>query len=391
MSTGMYDLIVVGGGIQGVGVAQAAAACGYRTLVLEQTALAAATSSRSSKLIHGGLRYLESGQFGLVRKALLERRILLRIAPQLVKLQRFYIPVYRGGSRGRWKIRTGLAMYALLAGLDKQTRFHQLPPSEWSALNGLKQDGLQTVFCYRDAQTDDAALTRAVMASANDLGAELQCPARFIRAEARQDGVTVFYRDAAGKEQHCRARVLINAAGPWVGRILDAISPKARQSSFDLVQGSHILVDVPAPPGVFYVEAFQDQRLVFVMPWYGKTLLGTTETCYRGEPGEVSVQEDDIRYLQSIYQYYFPHNTDVTVLESFAGLRVLPRSSGKLFDRPRDTVIDISLPRVITLYGGKLTGYRATAQQVMKQAQQWLPSASRIRDTADILLPPASG
>jgi glycerol-3-phosphate dehydrogenase len=387
----MYDLIVIGGGIQGVGVAQASAACGYRTLVLEQTALAAATSSRSSKLIHGGLRYLESGQLGLVRKALLERRILLRIAPQLVKLQPFYIPVYRGGSRGRWKIRTGLSMYALLAGLDKQARFHQLPSSAWSGLNGLKQDGLQAVFCYRDAQTDDAALTRAVMASAQNLGAQLQCPARFIRAEARQEGIVVIYQDAAGKEQHCRTRVLVNAAGPWVGRILDVIAPKGRQFSFDLVQGSHILMDVPAPAGVFYVEAPEDQRLVFVMPWHGKTLLGTTETCYRGEPGEVSVREADIRYLQSIYQYYFPHNPDATVVASFAGLRVLPRSSGTLFDRPRDTVIDISLPRVITLYGGKLTGYRATAQQVIKRAQRWLPSARRARDTADIVLPLASG
>lgn len=380
-------MVIVGGGIQGVGVAQAAAACGYRTLLLEQTALAAATSSRSSKLIHGGLRYLESGQFGLVRKALRERSILLRNAPELVRMQPFYIPVYRDGSRGSWKIRAGLSLYALLGGFKAKTRFHALSRSVWPTLDGLKQEGLQAVFRYRDAQTDDVALTHAVMRSAQGLGAELQCPARFVRASAGSEAVDVVYQDAAGRERQIHSQVLVNAAGPWVDQVLNAVSPTARQLPFELVRGTHILVDEPAPQGIFYVEAPQDQRVIFIMPWQGKTLIGTTETHYVGDPAEVKPMDEEIDYLHSIYRYYFPR-AQARIEHSFAGLRVLPQArGGSLFHRPRDTIIDISLPRVITLYGGKLTGYRATAQQVMKQLRIWLPSAT-CEDTAGLKLQP---
>ena len=378
------DVLVVGGGIQGAGVAQAAAACGYRTLLLEQSELAAATSSRSSKLIHGGLRYLESGQFALVRKSLAERRILLRIASSLVRLTPFYIPVYPRSKRGPWTLRAGLSLYALLGGLDRQARFAQLSPSRWSQLDGLQQQGLRAVFRYQDARTDDAALTRAVMRSAQSLGAQLQCPARFVGARAGADRVTVQYAQD-GQMQELTARVLVNAAGPWVGEVLAGIEPAGEAVPFDLVQGSHIVVAGPPPAGVFYVEAPQDGRAVFVMPWHGRTLIGTTETAYHGDPGAAHPQAAEIGYLQQVYQHYFP-TADAGVVDSFAGLRVLPRGSTSLFDRPRDTVIAASPPRVVSLYGGKLTGYRATAQEVMQQLRPWLPEPARCLDTAQLPL-----
>ncbi|MDY6979477.1 MAG: FAD-dependent oxidoreductase, partial [Pseudomonadota bacterium] len=260
------DVLIVGGGIQGVGVAQAAAACGYRTQLLEQSELAGATSSRSSKLIHGGLRYLESGQFALVRKSLRERRILLRIAPDLVHLVPFYIPVYHHSARGPWTLRAGLSLYALLGGLDSQTRFRRLARTRWPQLDGLQQQALRSVFRYWDARTDDAALTRAVMASARSLGAQLHCPARFVSAQAQSEQVTVRF-EQAGQTREITSRVLINAAGPWVGQVLDGVSPSPRRRAFDLVQGTHIVVADPAPSGVFYVESPQDGRAVFVMPW----------------------------------------------------------------------------------------------------------------------------
>src|SRR6185436_2703518 len=171
-----YDLLIIGAGIHVVGVAQAAAAAGYSVLVLEKTALAAGTSSKSSKLIHGGLRYLETGQLRLVRESLREREILLRVAPELVHLVPFYIPVYRRTRRRPWQITVGLSLYAALGGFTSANRFARLARDEWAALDGLETRALQAVFRYHDAQTDDAALTRAVMRSAQSLGAELKMP-----------------------------------------------------------------------------------------------------------------------------------------------------------------------------------------------------------------------
>ena len=178
------DVVVVGGGIHGVGVAQAAAAAGHSVLLLEKTSLAAGTSSRSSKLIHGGLRYLESGQFHLVRESLRERRILLAIAPELVQLRPFILPLYRETRRRPWQLRVGLSIYALLGGLGPETRFGAVPRSEWTQLDGLQTRGLRKVLRYFDAQTDDAALTRAVMRSAQTLGADVLAPAEFFAAPA---------------------------------------------------------------------------------------------------------------------------------------------------------------------------------------------------------------
>jgi len=379
-----YDVLIVGGGIQGAGVAQAAAACGYRTLLLEQRELAAATSSCSSKLIHGGLRYLESGQFALVRKSLKERRILLKIAPTLVRLIPFYIPVYPHSKRGPWTLRLGLSLYALLGGLDRQGRFSRVPRAQWSQLDGLQQQDLRTVFCYQDAQTDDAALTRAVMASAQTLGAQLQCPARFVSADLDTEGATIRYR--LGEQLYTiRSRVLVNAAGPWVAHVLSGVQPAPRRQAFDLVQGTHIVVADSPPTGVYYVSAPQDGRAVFVMPWHGQTLIGTTETPYQGDPAQAAPLDSEIAYLQQVYRHYFPA-AQARVVESFAGLRVLPQGDSSLFDRPRDTLIDASLPRLLTLYGGKLTGYRATAQEVMQTLRRWLPERARCLDTAQLPL-----
>jgi glycerol-3-phosphate dehydrogenase len=191
-----YDIVIIGGGIHGVGVAQAAAAAGYSALVLEQTGLASGTSSKSSKLIHGGLRNLESGQWRLVRESLREREVLLRVAPELVRLVPFYIPVYRHTRRPAWQIGTGLSLYALLGGLHENNRFSDMARSGWAQLDGLDTRDLQHVFRYYDAQTDDAALTRAVMHSAESLGAQLHCPASFTGAEYTGNGWRVDYRDA---------------------------------------------------------------------------------------------------------------------------------------------------------------------------------------------------
>ena len=220
-----YDVLVVGGGIHGAGAAQAAAARGYSVLVLEQTAIAAGTSSRSSKLIHGGLRYLESMQFALVRESLRERRLLLKLAPEIVRLVPVYIPIYRDTRRRPWQIRAGLGLYAMLGGLAGDNLFTSIPAAEWKGLDGLDTRGLEAVFRYHDGQTDDAVLTRAVMNSARELGAEVVVPGAFVSAERRPDHIGYEYRHA-DRLHAGTARVLINAAGPWVNQVLGRITPR---------------------------------------------------------------------------------------------------------------------------------------------------------------------
>src|SRR5271165_3018961 len=234
-----YDVIIIGGGIHGAGVLQAAAAAGHSALLIERRSLASGTSSRSSKLIHGGLRYLESAQFALVRESLRERAIHLRIAAELVELKPFFIPVYRDTRRRPWQLKLGLWMYALLGGFNAGTRFGAVPRREWSSLDGLKTQGLNADICYHDAQTDDALLTRAVVQSALSLDAQLAMPANFIGASLTDDGDAVAY-DQGGKAMECTARVLVNAAGPWAPHIAGAIRPALRIPEVDLVQGTHI-------------------------------------------------------------------------------------------------------------------------------------------------------
>jgi glycerol-3-phosphate dehydrogenase len=382
------DVLVIGAGIQGVGVAQAVAAAGYRVKVLEQSGIAAGSSSRSSKLVHGGLRYLESHQYALVHKALHERDRLLRLAPDLVRLVPFYIPVYPQTHRRPWQLRLGLTVYALLGGLRQSTRFHVLSNRHRQHLP-VRQDRLQAVFQYQDGLTDDVVLTRAVMESARELGAELICPATFCSAVVKTQGVRVEYQSGERVYQfHCR--VLVNAAGPWVNRVLANIMPSATGLDIDLVQGTHIVLSHPAPDGVYYVEAPQDQRAVFIMPWQGRTLVGTTETRFEGDPACVVPQPAEVAYLQQVYRHYFPDLQD-HVTDSFAGLRVLPRLSGAFSARPRDTRIHIEPERVLSLYGGKLTSYRATAEEVMQWLLPLLPPMPRKADTRSLRLRPTSG
>jgi len=386
-----YDVLVIGGGIHGVGVAQAAAAAGYRVALVEQYDLAWGTSSRSSKLIHGGLRYLENAQFPVVRECLRERAILLKIAPQLVSLTPFYIPIYRDTQRRPWQIRSGLSLYALLAGFGEGSDFHRVPRSQWSQLDGLETDGLQAVFQYWDGQTDDARLTRAVMASAEQLGAELFQPAQLIGAVLEEEGVQVTLDTALG-EQQLTAQVLVNAAGPWVNRVLDLVEPAPKSLPVDLVQGTHLVIDQPLSRGIYYMEAPQDHRAVFAIPWQGKTLLGTTETPYQGDPANVAPLPQEEAYLLEVLAHYFPRMAgELKVVERFAGLRVLPREEGSAFGRSRETILlpDRSpRPRLISIYGGKLTAYRATAQKVMAELRPHLPACTSIADTASLPLQP---
>ena len=388
--TDHFDLVVIGGGIHGAGVAQAAACGGYSVLLLEQTALAAGTSSRSSKLIHGGLRYLEGHDYALVRESLRERAILLQIAPELVRLQPFHIPIYPDTSRRPPTIRAGLSLYALLGGLDRASRFRKLRMREWDTLDGLDTSNLQAVYRYHDAQTDDVALTRAVMQSAITLGATLACPAEFIAAAISRQGSEIRFRQD-GAEKTCTTRALVNAAGPWAGNVDARITPTPTAVPVDLVQGTHLILQEPLARGCYYLEAPTDRRAVFLLPWGEHSLLGTTENQYHGDPSGVRPLPTEESYLLAVLQHYFPGRS-TQVMERFAGLRVLPASGSAAFQRSRETHLPVDhsrQPRLVSIYGGKLTGYRATAHKVLRLLQRSLPARRAIADTARLPLHPA--
>jgi len=392
-----YDVVVIGGGIQGVGVAQAAAAAGYTVAVFEQTAIASATSSKSSKLIHGGLRYLESAQFSLVRKSLKERAILSRIAPDLVKLKPFYIPIYKKTTRRPWQFRIGLSLYALLGNLNKENLFKRISRKEMKKLDKLEQKDLQKVFRYYDGQTNDVKLTQAVMFSAKQLGAELNFPAKVISITKNDNGFSVTYK-GDNKENKIQAKTIINAAGPWVNEVHGVVLPEVNSLEIDLVQGTHIIIDAPAPSGIYYLEAI-DQRAVFVMPYEfngeEKTMVGTTEKLFQGKADDVKPSKEEVDYLLAVYKSYFTgqsiqisqtSQTDYNVLQQFAGLRVLPKDDGSMFSRPRDTILHWATPGLLTLYGGKLTAYRSTSELVIKKIIPILGERKRIAYTDQLAL-----
>ncbi len=383
MADEAFDVVVVGAGIQGAGIAQAAAARGHSVLVLEREDIACATSSRSSKLIHGGLRYLEGGQFGLVRESLRERALMLRLAPSLVRMVPFHIPVHDDTRRRPWQLRAGLSLYALLAGLGPTSGFRSLPRSDWDRLDGLDTRGLRAVFRYHDAQTDDRALTRAVIDSARALGAEVRLPATFHGMTLDADGGIVDYI-AAGQARQCRARVLVNAAGPWVNDILATIRPRVPALAIERVQGTHLVLDARLTQGIYYMEAPRDQRAVFAMPWQGRLLLGTTETPFHGDPATVTPLAQERDYLLECLTRHFPGHARAPVVDAFAGLRVLPAGRGAAFDRPRETMFGtdrVQRPRVLTICGGKLTTWRATADKALQRLAPSLPTRTAVTTT----------
>jgi glycerol-3-phosphate dehydrogenase len=360
------DVLIIGAGIQGAAVAHAAAQRGYRVHLIEQFSQPAeGTSSRSSKLIHGGLRYLETGQFRLVRQCLREQRALLRERPSLVELIPFYLPVYTHTTRPAWKIAAGLWLYRLLGG----QRFSRVPADKWHDLDGLDTRNLRTVFRYFDAQTDDRALTEAILADAQALGVTIEFNTHFEQAECTSDHCLVSCHGPAGKKT-ITATAVVNAAGPWVNQVLARITPHSTPPEIELVQGTHIIVAGKLKQGIYYLEAPQDQRAVFVMPWQDQTLIGTTETPYTGDPADVQPLQSEQAYLLAVYNQYFRRKLELAdIIDAFAGLRVLPAGKGHAFTRPRDTVLHCSdsTPRVISIYGGKLTSHAHTAEKVMKR------------------------
>lgn len=362
-----YDVVILGGGIQGCASAQASAAAGFRTLLLEKNSWGCATSRSSSKLIHGGLRYLQTAQFSLVRECLEEREWMFRHMPELVKPNWFHIPIYKETGLRPWKIFSGLSLYQMLCGYTEHSHFRRVPRSQWDKLDGLDTRNLQAVFAYQDGQTDDRHLTGMIQLSAERLGAECEEDARLTRAALFSDGYQLCYRK--GRSERCvKARVVVNATGPWINHTLACFTPAIEPAAIDLVQGSHIILEERISDRCFYLEAPRDKRAVFVLPWKGKTLVGTTETLYTGDPDKAEPLPEEIDYLLETVAHYFPGHP-INISGTFCGLRVLPRAEGRAFYRPRDVMLKCE-ERLINVYGGKLTSWRATGEEVLREIEK---------------------
>jgi len=382
------DILVIGGGINGVGTAQAAAAACHSVLLVEQNTIASATSSNSTKLIHGGLRYLESMQMGLVYEALHERETLLKLAPGLVSREWFYIPVFRHNKRPAWMVNIGLALYwALSVG---RSRFKSVPRKQWQhVIPGLNTEHMTTLLAYEDAATDDALLTQAVARSAERLGATIQQHTAFVGASFQDNRWLIqLAPDGQNQKTEVRAKILINATGPWVNTVRQQITPLPPEQKIHLVQGTHLLLDRLCPAFV-YVES-EDDRVMFFRPWKGGTLAGTTETDFYGDPSKVHASKEEVKIILATYNRYFPEHpcSKSDILEYYCGIRVLPQYSDTAFSANRSAMLvcdNEDKPSYIAIYGGKLTTYRKEAEKVERLISRRLPAKQKA-DTGKISL-----
>ncbi|HIQ28088.1 MAG TPA: FAD-dependent oxidoreductase [Sulfurovum sp.] len=361
-----YDITIIGAGIAGAGMAEFFSNKGYKCIVLEQFSHpACGTSSKSSKLIHGGLRYLENFEFALVKESLKERAYLVKYLPQIVQLKSFYLPLYTHSKRKPWMVFLGLSIYTLFS----WEKFSSVPKNEWHRLD-IETKDLLKVYKYKDGVTDDKPLTTHVL---EQCACSLMFDARVEKIEDFKTHCIVSY-EKDGMTQQVTSKVVINAAGPWVNEVLNSCTQKPDTLSIDLVLGSHILVDTKVDR-IYYIEA-RDKRAIFVRPYHDGTLIGTTEVHFNSSLQHIDVPPSDILYLIDNFNHYF--KTKITlenVINSFAGLRVLPEDDKSAFKKSREVKIwndPVNAPNVYSIYGGKLTSFRATARKVYKKIKSKL-------------------
>lgn len=387
---GPFDVLVIGGGIAGAGVALEAARAGARTALVEARDFASGTSSRSSKLVHGGLRYLAQGKFGLTRESVRERMALLRDAPDLVVAQDFLVPVRRGGRNGKTKLAAALAIYDFFAGA-RSRRWRDAAQLRVD-LPALAAEGLQGGWSYRDAQTDDARLVLRVLQEARAHGALV---ANYVAADDVLTGAGgvqgARLRDVAGGAGFdVAAALVVNAAGAWSDRLRGRVgaSPKLRP-----LRGSHLIVAAerfPLAEAVgFYAE---DGRPVFVVPWEGAVLVGTTDIDHRADLDiEPSISRAEVDYLLRATQREFPALAlrEADIVSTWAGVRPVVASGANVdpSKEARDHLV-VSENGLLTVTGGKLTTFRATALAALRMAASHAPKLGAAGAQARILAAP---
>jgi glycerol-3-phosphate dehydrogenase len=387
VSNAAYDIAIIGGGINGCGIARDAAGRGLSVYLCEQSDFASATSSASTKLIHGGLRYLEFYEFRLVREALIERERLLRIAPHIIWPLRFVLP-HHSGLRPRWLLRFGLFLYDSLGGrkILPATRTLDLPKSPYGA--ALKPD-FRTGFEYSDCWVEDARLVVLNAMDAAARGASVNPRTKCVAA--RRDGGLwrLAIEGPHGKSDTIVARTLVNAAGPWVGEVLNDQLRMPTPAPIRLVKGSHIVVRKLFDHDHAYIFQNSDGRIVFAIPYEQDfTLIGTTDRDFHGDPSKVSASEEEADYLCASASAYFrvPVTRD-QIVWTYSGVRPLyDDGASSAQEATRDYVLELVAPDgqapLLTVFGGKITTYRRLAEEVLERLSNHLPLGKPWTSTA---------
>jgi glycerol-3-phosphate dehydrogenase len=387
----MYDLLVIGGGINGVGIARDAAGRGLKTLLCEKDDLASHTSSASSKMIHGGLRYLETYEFRLVRESLAERETLLRIAPHIVRPLRIVLPVEKG-MRPAWMLRIGLFLY------DHLARRNLLPSTKTLNLRRSKageplKDHFTKGFEFSDCWADDARLVALNAVDAKERGADISTRTECIALDRQEKAWTATLRSENGDIYQVSARAIVNAAGPWVEQILGKFTAPKNSSRLRLVKGSHILTRRLYEGEHCYLFQSPDGRIIFAWPYLNNTtLIGTTDTPWSFEDGEPKISADETSYLCNAANEYFKQQiTPADILWSYAGVRPLfDDQSDAASVVTRDYVFDLDAPAgmapALSIFGGKLTTYRKLAEHALQKLAPYLDGNAPAW-TADAPLP----
>jgi glycerol-3-phosphate dehydrogenase len=368
-----YDLIVIGAGINGAAIAREAALHGLTVLLLEQGDVGSGTSAASSRLIHGGLRYLEHAEFGLVRESLAERERLLKLAPHLVEPLALCLPVYAYGRRPLWQVRLGLALYDLLSrGLGRSLpSFRSLSRAALlEQMPGLASEGLRGGVLYFDARvTWPERLVLENVQDAVEHGARLRTYTRVTGIDVEQQAVRgVEWVSAGGERGRASAARVVNAAGPWVDRVL---GPLAERRLIGGTRGSHLIVEPfpGAPATAVYAEAASDGRPFFIIPWNGLYLIGTTDERFEGDPGECDASDMEVDYLIAAAESVYPGaGIAGRVLYVQAGVRPLPYTEAGAtgaITRRHLIVPHEQAQGLYSIIGGKLTTHRALAEQVL--------------------------
>jgi glycerol-3-phosphate dehydrogenase len=397
----VFDVLVIGGGINGAGVARDAALRGMSVAVIERGDFACGTSSRSSKLIHGGVRYLEYGEVGLVLEACRERELLRsKLAPHLVRAQPFVFPIYEDDDMPVWQLRAGLTLYDMLAGIRNVQIHRALSRDELCRHEPmLSKHGLVGGALYYDCATDDARLTVETMVAARDCGATVLNYAEVVELEKDSAGrlAGARIRDRIdGRTTRARARCFINVTGPWIDRVRkldDAGAP----SRLRLTKGVHAVFDRSkiGNRDAVVIRGAGDHRIMFAIPWQDKTLVGTTDTYFDGDPAKVEADAADIDYILATVNSCFPDAgvTAKDVISTYAGLRplVAPEDEMSESDISRDDQIFESPSGLLSLGGGKLTTYRNVAERLTNLAGKRIGRQVGRCRTAQVALPGAAG
>jgi glycerol-3-phosphate dehydrogenase len=369
-----FDLAIIGGGINGAGVARDAASRGMKVALVEAKDFASGTSSRSSKLIHGGIRYLENLEFGLVFEALSERQLLFEIAPHLVHPLRFMIPIYKGGRVPAWKMRMGMWIYDALSLFEAPELHTFLDPHETELeMPALQTHQLEGVLAYYDAYMDDDRLVLETMRSARALGAEIASYTKVTGAQTGADGKIVALKceDTLTRQTFdLKARHFIGGAGPWTDKLgLDLF--KDWKKMLRPSKGVHLTFRRERFPLKDAVVMGAESRIVFAIPRHEMVIVGTTDTDYSGDPGQVRTEKEDVRYLLQVIERYFPgvKISHGDIVGCYAGVRPLIDDGAKTESKTSREHSIWTDPRGITFVaGGKYTTYRNMARQTVDVA-----------------------